>query len=268
MKTLKFNHIEAENVQKGVQTATLRVHDDKNISVNDNVAIIDKVKESDPTSWQVVGNARVNKVTEQRFGDLSLDDGVAFEQFGSTAELYEQMAIFYGDPIDVNTPVKVIEFDFRPLQKPQKLNNNDVNMSTIVREIKLYGDGGSRGNPGPSASGYVLMDMQDNVLETNGEYLNITTNNQAEYHSLRLGLERARQLGAEVVHVYMDSLLVINQMKGTYKVKNKDLKPVYAIVQSLVKDFKHVDFTHVPRELNKLADGEVNRILDSNVNMV
>lgn len=267
MKSLKFNHIEAENIQKGIQRATLRVRDEKNISVDDRITIIDKVKESDPASWRAIGTAHINKVTEQRFGDLKLE-GAAFEQFGSTAELYEQMTIFYGDPIDANTPVKVIEFDFTPLNEPKKLEELDVNKSTVVREIKLYGDGGSRGNPGPSASGYVLMDMDDNVLETNGEYLNITTNNQAEYHSLRLGLERARQLGAETVHVYMDSLLVINQMKGIFKVKNQELKPVYMVIQEMLKSFKHVDFTHVPRELNKLADGEVNRILDSNVNMV
>lgn len=267
MKSLKFNHIETENIKKGIQSSTLRINDEKDISVDDNIAVIDKVREDDLKTWEVVGTAKVNKVTEQRIGDLDLAGG-DFERFGSTAELYEQMALFYGDVIDANTHVKVIEFDFKPYDEPEKFKKGDVNNSTKVREIKLYGDGGSRGNPGPSASGYVILDMQNNVLETNGEYLNITTNNQAEYHSLRLGLERARQLGADTVHVYMDSLLVINQMKGTFKVKNKELLSVHLIVRDMLKDFKHVDFTHVPRELNKLADGEVNRILDANQNMV
>jgi ribonuclease HI len=267
MKSLKFNHIEAENIKKGVQTATLRIRDEKGISVDDTIAIIDKVKEEDPSSWVIIGEARVDKVTMQRAGDLDLN-GADFEQFGSTTELYEQLALFYGDPIDKLTHVKVINFIFKPFGEPKKLNNTDVEGTTKISEIKLFGDGGSRGNPGPSASGFVIMDMQDNVIETNGEYLNITTNNQAEYHSLRLGLERARQLGVEIVHVHMDSMLVVNQMKGVFKVKNKELLGVYKIVAGMLKDFKKVDFTHVPRELNKLADGEVNRILDSHKNMV
>ncbi len=267
MKSLKFNHIETENIKKGIQSSTLRINDEKDISVDDHIAVVDKVREDDPKSWVVVGTAKVDKVTEQRIGDLDLAGG-DFERFGSTTELYEQMALFYGDVINENTHVKVIEFDFQPYETAEKLENNDVNKSTKVSEIKLYGDGGSRGNPGPSASGYVILDMQNNVLETNGEYLNITTNNQAEYHSLRLGLERARQLGVETVHVFMDSMLVVNQMKGVFKVKNKELLSVHLIVRDMLKDFKHVDFTHVPRELNKLADGEVNRILDANQNMV
>lgn len=267
MKSLKFNHIEIENIKKGIQSSTLRINDEKDISVDDSVAVVDKVHEDDPKTWVIVGTAKVNRVTEQRIGDLDLAGG-DFERFGSTAELYEQMALFYGDVINENTHVKVIEFKFQPHNEAKKLENSDVNKSTNISEIKLYGDGGSRGNPGPSASGYVLLDMQNNVLETNGEYLNITTNNQAEYHSLRLGLERARQLGAGIVHVYMDSLLVINQMKGTFKVKNKELLSVHLIVKDMLKDFDYVDFTHVPRELNKLADGEVNRILDANQNMV
>lgn len=267
MKSLKFNHIEAENIKKGIQTATLRIRDDKDISVDDVIAVIDKAHESDQARWMIVGTARVKKVIEQKIGDLELE-GADFERFGSTAELYEQLAIFYGDPINEDTHVKVVYFEFKPYNEPEAVQKNDVEMSTNISEIKLFGDGGSRGNPGPSASGFVLLDMDNNVLETNGEYLHITTNNQAEYHSLKLGLERARQLGARKVHVYMDSMLVINQMKGIYKVKNKELLPVFLRIREMLNDFESVDFTHVPRELNKLADGEVNRILDSNQNMV
>lgn len=265
MKSLKFTHVEAENIRRGAQTATLRIKDEKDISLGDKIAIVDRVKEDDPASWQIIGTATVTKVTLQHFGSLNID-GAEFERFGSTTELYEQMALFYGDVISDDTEVKVIHFDFEPYSEPEAFAPN-ISFGSVT-EIKLYGDGGSRGNPGPSASGFVLMDMDNTILETNGEYLGISTNNQAEYHSLRLGLERAKQIGAETVHVYMDSLLVINQMKGSYKVKNKELLTVYQIVRKIVADFKHVDFTHVPRELNKLADGEVNRILDSHKNMV
>ncbi len=267
MKRLKFNHIEAENIKKGVQTATLRIDDEKSISVNDLIEVIDKVKEDEPSSWEVIGVARVDKVTVQRIGDLDIEEG-NFEKFGSTTELYEQMALFYGDYITDETLVKVVEFSFNPTKRAQNKKNADEIKTTEVVEIQLFGDGGSRGNPGPSASGYVLIGMDGRVIETNGEYLNIATNNQAEYHSLRLGLERARQLGVEIVHVYMDSMLVINQMKGVFKVKNKELLTVYLIVKRMSRDFKSIDFTHIPRELNKLADAEVNRILDANQDMV
>lgn len=131
-----------------------------------------------------------------------------------------------------------------------------------VQEIKLYGDGGSRGNPGPSASGYVLYDMDDNELVRSGAYLGITTNNQAEYLSLKLGLEHALKMGVHTVHVHMDSLLVVNQMLGKFKVKNRDLWPIYTAVQELVSKFKKVTFVHVPRALNKHADAMVNELLD------
>lgn len=133
---------------------------------------------------------------------------------------------------------------------------------TSAKFVKLFGDGGSRGNPGPSASGYVLLDADDNLILEKGVYLGITTNNQAEYRSLKLGLEEARRLGVQEVAVHMDSLLVINQMKGIFKVKNRDLWPIYESIKEIVKDFKKVTFTHVPRELNKLADAQVNIALD------
>ncbi len=260
--TLKFSHIEAENIKDGRQTATLRMKDEKDIAVDDRVYIIDKVKESNPKSWRVCGTAVIDQVKIQRVGDLNLD-GAHFEQFGSTAELYKQLEVFYGDPIDSNTHVKVISFTFKPFDEEKKLEYIEEKVTTAPTEVKLYGDGGSRGNPGPSASGFVIMDMSDKILETNGEYLHITTNNQAEYHSLKIGLERAKQLGVKIVHVYMDSLLVVNQLKGIYRVRHRDLMQAYLNVKSLASTFVEVDYTHVPRELNKLADAEVNRILDS-----
>lgn len=135
--------------------------------------------------------------------------------------------------------------------------------ATNYTEVQLYADGGSRGNPGPSASGFVLLDMSGNVVYQEGVYLGITTNNQAEYQALRLGLEAAlEKLRAREVHVYMDSMLVVNQMKHIFKVKNRDLWPIHDACTKLVAKFRKVNFDHVPRELNKLADGEVNRALD------
>ena len=130
------------------------------------------------------------------------------------------------------------------------------------KEVKLFSDGGSRGNPGPSAGGYVLLDMNDELVVKNGLYLGITTNNQAEYQALKLGLDEAKKRGAQTVDVYLDSLLVVNQMKGIFKIKNRDLWPIHQAISEDLKNFKHVSFTHVPREFNTLADRMVNDILN------
>ncbi len=132
-----------------------------------------------------------------------------------------------------------------------------------LTEVKVFADGGSRGNPGPSAGGFVILDMADSVVKKSGKYLGITTNNQAEYHSIKGGLEAALAMGARSVHVFMDSMLVVNQMKGIFKVRNRDLWPIHEAIKALLPSFKQVEFTHVPREYNKLADAMVNETLDA-----
>jgi ribonuclease HI/pterin-4a-carbinolamine dehydratase len=136
---------------------------------------------------------------------------------------------------------------------------------THMEKVKIFADGGSRGNPGPSASGFVVLDMEDSVLVDKGVYLGITTNNQAEYTALKLALEECRKMGAKEVDVYMDSLLVVNQMKGIFKIKNRDLWPIHDAIKKLAAGFDKVEFSHVPRELNKLADAEVNKALDAHL---
>jgi ribonuclease HI len=132
-------------------------------------------------------------------------------------------------------------------------------------EIKIFADGGSRGNPGPSASGYALFDMQNNIIYQEGVYIGITTNNQAEYHALKLALAASRNLHPSKIHVYMDSLLVINQMLGKFKVRNRDLWPIHQSINEMLASFKEVTFTQIPRELNKLADSLVNQALDDEI---
>jgi ribonuclease HI len=129
--------------------------------------------------------------------------------------------------------------------------------------VVVYSDGGSRGNPGPSAAGYIVMDNYNQVLHEGGMYLGITTNNQAEYHGVRLGLEKALEIGARTVDFKIDSLLVVNQMNGVYKIKNRELWPINERIHELVVQFEKVTFTHVKREFNQLADGMVNKILNA-----
>jgi ribonuclease HI len=158
---------------------------------------------------------------------------------------------------------KVTEKDQNLAEQVDALVDDREPTGELPTEVKFYGDGGSRGNPGPAAAGFVLLDMNDQLLENGGEFMGITTNNQAEYHSLEMGLERALEAGVKTVHVFMDSQLAIRQLEGRYKVKSPDLLPRYKNVKSLIEHFDEVTLMHVPRELNKLADGEVNRILDS-----
>lgn len=143
----------------------------------------------------------------------------------------------------------------------QTSKNDDKKASET--SITIYSDGGSRGNPGPSAAGYVILNSRQEVIDEGGEYLGITTNNQAEYQGVRLGLERALELGYTSVEFKIDSMLVVNQMKGYYKIKNRELWPIHERIRLLMTKFEHVGFTHVNRQFNQLADGMVNKTLDA-----
>lgn len=143
-----------------------------------------------------------------------------------------------------------------------KTQLNDVNKSSDDA-IVIYSDGGSRGNPGPSAAGYVVLNSRQEVIAEGGEYLGITTNNQAEYQGVRLGLEKAIELKYKKVDFKLDSMLVVNQMKGFYKIKNRELWPIHERIRTLMEKFDRVTFTHVNRQFNQLADGMVNKTLDA-----
>jgi len=139
---------------------------------------------------------------------------------------------------------------------------NDVK-STSKESVTVFTDGGSRGNPGPSAAGFVMLNHQQEVIEEGGEYLGITTNNQAEYQGVRIGLEKALELGYKQMHFKIDSMLVVNQLKGIYRIKNRELWPIHERIRELMKQCDKISFSHVQREFNQLADGMVNKTLDT-----
>jgi ribonuclease HI len=126
----------------------------------------------------------------------------------------------------------------------------------------LFADGGSRGNPGPAASGAVLLDRSGSQIESVGSYLNVATNNVAEWTALVEGLEAALRLGIRRLAVRLDSELVVKQMTGEYRVKHPDLQPLHRRATQLWRNFEFVEIRHVPRKQNALADALVNRILD------
>lgn len=139
---------------------------------------------------------------------------------------------------------------------------NDGVENTTTEDLIIYSDGGSRGNPGPSAAGYVVIDSSGALLDEGGAYLGITTNNQAEYHGVHLGLEKAKLLGAKSVEFRLDSLLVVNQLNGAYVIRNRELWPIHERIRALIAQFDKVTFRHVKREFNQQADAMVNKILD------
>lgn len=139
----------------------------------------------------------------------------------------------------------------------------NVDKNTTNKAITIYADGGSRGNPGPSAAGFVAINSNQDVVAEGGLYLGIATNDIAEYYGVKIGLEKAIELSAKQVHFRLDSMMVVNQMRGFYKVKNRSLWPIHEHIRELMRGFDRVTFNHVQREFNQLADGIVNKTLDA-----
>jgi len=127
----------------------------------------------------------------------------------------------------------------------------------------IYTDGGSRGNPGPSAIGAVVGEKEY------GESIGHTTNNIAEYSAVIFSLKKAKQLlgnkkaGDTEIELRTDSQLLVNQLNGEFKIKDKGLQPLFIEIWNLKQDFKNVKFIHVTRDKNKNADRLVNKALDT-----
>lgn len=135
-----------------------------------------------------------------------------------------------------------------------------------VEELILYCDGGSRGNPGPSAIGAVVYDAATDpptLIASVSESIGVATNNIAEYKALIAGLDAVAHLRARAVHVRADSQLMIKQLRGEYKVKNEGLKPLHAAARVLLAEYEVADLQHVRREENTDADALVNAALDA-----
>jgi len=120
--------------------------------------------------------------------------------------------------------------------------------------LHLQIDGSSRGNPGPSASAAVLRDEEGTVLAEVAQELGSTTNNVAEYFALIMALEEALKLRAEEVVVESDSLLLVRQRQGAYKVRDVRLQRLEQWVRRLEAGFRSVTYRHIPREANERAD--------------
>lgn len=252
MKSLKFSSDQIDKINEGQYTKTWRLFDDKDLNVGDKLIFINS------NTGQSFGQATISKITIKRLSEINDEDRKGHKPYGSFDEIASDFRKYYRKQVKLDTVVKIVEYDFI-----QKNSKNSVVDSTInLDEIKIFTDGGSRGNPGPSACAYVITDMQGNVVENNGLYLGITTNNQAEYQAVRAALKAAKALKSKIIHFYLDSLLVVNQLNGIFKIKNRDLWPIHQEIKEASLEFDKVVYTHIPREMNKLADQKVNEILD------
>jgi ribonuclease HI len=130
-------------------------------------------------------------------------------------------------------------------------------------KLTVHVDGGARGNPGPAAIAAVLYDEGGNVLEERSETIGVATNNVAEYRALIAGLEEAVALGVSDLEVVSDSELMVKQMRGEYRVKNEALRELSVEAGRLARELGRVEYRHVKRAHNELADKLVNDALDA-----
>jgi ribonuclease HI len=129
-------------------------------------------------------------------------------------------------------------------------------------EVVVWTDGGARGNPGPAGYGVVVTTPGGQVLAEVAEGIGRATNNVAEYRGVIAGLRQAGALGARRVRIRADSLLVVNQQKGLWRVRNEGLRALAAEARRLAGQFERVVWEHVPRERNRHADALANRAMD------
>ena len=124
-------------------------------------------------------------------------------------------------------------------------------------------DGAARGNPGPAAIGVAIEDEKGNTAVSVSSYIGRATNNQAEYRALMVGLEEAARLKARHIDIKSDSELLVRQLRGSYKVRHDNLKPLFQQAKQLLTNFKSFTITHIPRNQNSAADALANEALDA-----
>jgi ribonuclease HI len=129
--------------------------------------------------------------------------------------------------------------------------------------VVVHVDGGSRGNPGPSAAAATLASSSGELLDEVSTVIGTATNNVAEYRGVLLGLARAKELGATEVELVNDSELVARQLNGDYKVKHPSMVPLFQEARAALAGFEHWSIRTVRREDNARADALVNAALDA-----
>jgi ribonuclease HI len=131
-----------------------------------------------------------------------------------------------------------------------------------MKRVIVNVDGGSRGNPGPAGIAAVATDPSGEVLAERSETIGVATNNVAEYRALLLGIELAKELGADEAEFVGDSMLIVEQVKGKWKVKQEHLQPLHTKVRDALRGLESWSIRHVKRDENTRADELLNEALD------
>ena len=130
------------------------------------------------------------------------------------------------------------------------------------KKVYIYTDGGSRGNPGPSGIGVVILDSNKTKIKEVFKYIGEATNNVAEYSALVCGLQEANSLGATDLTIYIDSELLVKQLSGEYKVKDANMRTLFEKSLAELKNFSSFEVKHIERRMNKEADKLVNKAIN------
>lgn len=131
-----------------------------------------------------------------------------------------------------------------------------------MKKLLLYVDGGARGNPGPAGIGIVMQDENRKTVKEFNKYIGVTTNNIAEYNAVIYGLQEALMQKADEIELNLDSELVAQQLRGEYRVKNANIKPLFEQALHLLSGFKKFAIKHIDRSENKEADKLVNKAIN------
>lgn len=212
-----------------------------------------------------------------------LHDVVTFmsQNPGSGASQLSNLYIIYEVRLGENAKIKARErYSAYKYIKPEEMGNYRLdeasaivlgmesrsyaraNYKEVANSATVYVDGSSRGNPGPSGIGYHIVGENGQILRQGGEFIGFATSRIAEYYALKEGCEQAIELGLKTVRFVSDNLMMVNQMNGIYKVKNRDLLPIYDDIQRLLANFEACAFMHVAREQNTEADAQANLAID------
>lgn len=170
---------------------------------------------------------------------------------------YKYIKDFANSNIRLNeTSMSVIEIE------EEKTVSSRTSMRGTANAVVINVDGASRGNPGPSGIGYAIYNSSGQSIERGGEFIGFATSRMAEYYAMRKGVSRALELGFRTVRFISDSMMVVNQLNGIFKIKNQDILPIYKDIQEMTGKFDAVSFVHVPRSQNAIADSEANHAID------
>jgi ribonuclease HI len=133
------------------------------------------------------------------------------------------------------------------------------------QEFFIYADGASRGNPGEAGAGAVICDARGRTMKELKSWLGMTSNNVAEYRALLLAVEKALELGARRITVFLDSELVVRQLRGEYRVREPHLKILHQKVLEVLNRLSQYSILYIPREENRRADQLANEAIDQKI---